>query len=90
MHQVVVAPFDLEHLGLLQALEPRMRQIERHSHGDGSVRREPLARDVDVEREAKVARIQLRPQLCDSALEDRAFDANRQVCQPELQQLLVG
>ena len=59
---LLVAPFDLEHLRLLELFEPRVREVERDGDGRGAVRRKPLVGEVEVEREIQAARVEFLPQ----------------------------
>ena len=86
---LVIAALDFEHLRLLEPLEPRMRQVERHRHRRRAVRREPLVGDVEVDREAQLARFELGSQLRDAAFDDRAFELERQIGEAQIEQLLV-
>jgi len=40
----LVAPFDLEHLRALEALEPRMGEVEGNRHPGNAIGREPFCR----------------------------------------------
>ena len=84
----VLAAFDFEHLRLLELLEARVRQVERDGDRGGPVRREPFVRQIEVNRQAQPAVGQLVPELRD-AVGQRPLDAQRQVGQPEIEQLLV-
>ena len=84
----VFAALDLEHLGLLQRFEPRVRQIEGDGDRRRAVRREPLIRQVEVQREAQVARRDLRAKLRD-AIGERPFDGQRKVRHADVQQRFV-
>src|SRR5688500_12273334 len=74
----MLAAFDLEHLRFLQPLEPGMRQVEGDGDSRGTVRGEPLLRDVKMQREAKAAVVELGPKLSDT-IGEGAFDGQRQL-----------
>src|SRR5262249_20581430 len=59
----VFAAFDLEHLRFLEPLEPRVRKVERHRDWRSAGRREPLVREIEGQRKAKLARVELGAQL---------------------------
>ena len=84
----VLAALDLEHLGLLQRFEPRVRQIEGDGDRRCAVRREPLIRQIEVQREAQVARRDLRAKLRDP-IGQRPFDGQRKVRHADVQQRFV-
>ena len=84
----VFAALDLEHLGLFQRFESRVRQIEGDGDRGCAVRREPLVRQIEVERKAQAARGDLRAKLRDS-IGERPFDRQREVRHADVQQLFV-
>ena len=84
----VFAAFHLEHLRVLELFEARMRQIEGNGDGRGAVRREPLVRQIEVQRKGEPAGLELLAQQGDPAGQ-RAFDPHRQVGQPEVEQRFV-
>ena len=84
----VFAALDLEHLGLLERFEPRVRQIEGDGDRRRAVRSEPLVRQVEVQGEAQVARRDLRAKLRDS-IGEGPFDRQREVRHADVQQRFV-
>ena len=87
---LVLAALDGQHLRLLEALEPRMREIEGHRHRRLAVGREPLVRQIKVKREVKTARRELALQLIDARLDDRARERQRQIREAEIEQFVVA
>ena len=67
-----------------------MREIERHGHRRLAVGREPLIRQIKVQREIQSARRELVLQLLDARLDHRAVEPERQVGQAQLEQFLVA
>jgi len=86
---LVLAALDLEHLRLFEPLEPWMSQVERHGDGSGAVGGEPLVGEVEMQWKTDAPVVQFRPQERD-ALRQRAFDGQRQVRHPEVEQCLVA
>ena len=82
------AAFDLEHLGFLELLEPRVRQIERDGDRRRAVRCEPLIGQIEMQRKAQVARVELGAKLGDP-IGERPFDGQRKVRHADVQQLFV-
>ena len=87
---LVFAALDRQHLGFLEAFEPRMREVERHRHRRLAVGREPFVRQVKVERKGESAPLEFRLELRDARLDDRAVELDRQVRQAKAKQLFVG
>ena len=86
---VVRAALHLEHLALLELLEPGMREIERDGDAADAVRREPLVRQPVVGLEREFAVLELGVQLRDARHQLAAFDGDAQVAHPDVEQLLV-
>ena len=86
---LVVPAFDLEHLALLEPLEPRMRKIEGHSHRGVAVGRKPLLGQIEVNRKAKVARFELGAELVNPRFDSAALDLKRKIGDVKIEQLLV-
>src|SRR6185503_10174855 len=84
------APFDLQHLAVLDAHQSRMRQIERNPNARHAVRAEPLRGQPAVRPEADSAPFQFVVKLHDPALQRRPLDLQSQIAQAQIQQLPVG
>jgi hypothetical protein len=80
--------FHFEHLRFLQLGQPGVREVERDGHGGGAVGREPLVRQIEVQRKAKAARPQLVEKLPD-APGQLALDGQGQIGHPDVQELFV-
>ena len=85
---LVVAALDLEHLRLLERFEPRVGEIEGNGDRRRPVGSEPLVRQVEVQREAQLACLDLRAQLCDT-LGEGPFNRQREVRHADVQQRFV-
>jgi hypothetical protein len=85
---LVLAAFDLEHLGLLEPGQPRMRHIKGDGDGGGAVGREPFVRQVEVQRERQPPRGELLPQLLEP-IGQRVLDGDRQIRHPDVQERFI-
>src|SRR6185437_12434362 len=64
-----IAAFDLAHDAALEALEARMRKVERYRDAGDAVRREPLFRQPHVRLEVESSGLELRVEAPHTALE---------------------
>ena len=86
----VFAALNSQHLRLLEALEPRVRQVEGHGHRHFAVGREPLVGQVEMQREVQAARREFALQLVNARLHHGAGERDRQVLQSQVEERLVG
>ena len=85
------AALDLEHLGPLELLQPRVGQVEGNRHARHAVGREPFGGKPEVRVEPRQpAGGQLAAKLGDDGLERAALDADVQIADPQIHQLVVG
>src|SRR5579883_1629460 len=76
-----VTAFRFSHDAALEALQPRMSQVERNGDAGDPIRREPLFRKPDVRMEANAPGLELRIELLDPALDARALEPQAEVAE---------
>ena len=85
---LVLAALHLEHLRLLELLEPRMRQVERDRNRRRAVRREPLVGQIEVNGAAQALGGHLALKLGD-AVGEPILDGDGEVAHAHVEQRLV-
>ena len=88
--RLVGAPFDFQHLRLLQLHQPRMREVKRNRHSRNAVGTEPVGRQPEVRAEPHPLELQFVVHPLDAFLQRCAVDADRQIGEPEFEELGVG
>ena len=86
----VLAAFHRQHLRFLEPFQARVRQIKGHRHRGLAIRREPLIRQVEVQREVEAAIRQLFTQLRNAGFHHRPLEFQGEVRHPQVEELLVG
>ena len=82
--------FDFQHLRPLEFHEPRMSQVKWYGKARHAVGREPFLGQPDMRTEPERSRLELAVKLFDALFQLSSADADRQVAEPDIEQLSIG
>jgi hypothetical protein len=83
------AAFHLDHLCALQLDQPRVGQIERNGEPPDAIGRKPFFRKPDMRPEVQGSSVDFAIELLNPLFQARAFDSQRKIAEPHIQQLPV-
>ena len=82
--------FHFQHLPALEFHQTRMGQVERYCDAGNAVWREPLLGQPNVRFEANASSVEFPVEAFDVRLEKRVLDLDRQIANPQVEQLFVS
>ena len=85
----VGATFHFQHLFAFEFHQARVGQVKGNRNPGNAIRREPLFGKPDVRLESNAAIIQFAVETLNVRFEERAFNLERQIANPQVKQMLV-
>ena len=84
------AALDVLHHALLEAHQPRVREIEGDGDSRDPVGSVPAIGEPEVRAEVEASGFEFRVEFFDAVFEDGPFDFDTQIADPHVQNLIIG